>query len=231
MAFYQPPTVGDGIQEPGGNPGAPVKGKPTSTSNTRASNSCSSETGGSQDGNATTGNPVIIATGEKLKTETDFLAGGLMGLTLTRTYRSFGAGSAMFGAKWMSSIEAPRLTKLGAYKHPVYGYVPTAVVVTFSDGTKYTYTRGSGSLTYKVVNSAAMGSLSVDPEGDQIAFRVDGIYYTYTMAGAVETVSGNGGFLLGFEYGANPAQPIRIFNSAGQVCPAHVVEWPRRDST
>ena len=42
---------------------------------------------------------VIIATGEKIKTEDDFDAGSDYGLSHSRTYRSFGAGGTMFGAK------------------------------------------------------------------------------------------------------------------------------------
>ena len=52
-----------------------------------------------------TDNPVIIASGEKLKDEPDFGSSSLDGLEMRRTYRSFDAKAKMFGPKWLSSYD------------------------------------------------------------------------------------------------------------------------------
>lgn len=56
-----------------------------------------------------TSKPVIVTTGEKHKTETDFVSRGLSGLSLARTYRSKNASGTWFGANWMSNLDFPKL--------------------------------------------------------------------------------------------------------------------------
>lgn len=56
-----------------------------------------------------TENPVLIATGEKHKTEEDFTAQGLYALSLSRTYRSMHGEGALFGKRWLSSLDPHRL--------------------------------------------------------------------------------------------------------------------------
>ena len=53
-----------------------------------------------------TKNPVLIATGEKHKTEVDFQAAGPYSLSLARTYRSKHAEGNLFGAHWLSNLDA-----------------------------------------------------------------------------------------------------------------------------
>lgn len=53
--------------------------------------------------NPSTGNPVIIATGEKVLPQIDFVAGSSYGLGLSRTYRSKATVSKFFGPNWAST--------------------------------------------------------------------------------------------------------------------------------
>jgi hypothetical protein len=57
-----------------------------------------------------TGKPVVLATGEKLKTEPDFSASSLYGISLTRTYRSQHATGTVFGAHWTSSLDSSKVS-------------------------------------------------------------------------------------------------------------------------
>ena len=56
--------------------------------------------------------PVIYATGEKVKVETDFVATSLAGMTMQRTYRSMHKAGTFFGPNWESGFEHPNLKVL-----------------------------------------------------------------------------------------------------------------------
>lgn len=82
---YTPSPINYGLggAKPGdGGQGGSPKAAPTYENNSNIDNDCQS--GAPQ----STNNPVVIATGEKHKTETDFLSQGEYGLGLERTYRS-----------------------------------------------------------------------------------------------------------------------------------------------
>lgn len=82
-------------------------------------------------------NPVIIATGEKYKNETDFVSFNRYGLSLQRTYRSMRQSGKLFGPYWLSNFDLPRLT-IPSYSCPVTDEggvcMPANVTLTESDG-------------------------------------------------------------------------------------------------
>ncbi|MFE0501243.1 DUF6531 domain-containing protein [Lysobacter soli] len=53
----------------------------------------------------TSSNPVILATGNKIEPEVDFVAGGEMGLYLRRVYNHQWTASGLFGAHWLSNFD------------------------------------------------------------------------------------------------------------------------------
>jgi len=89
-----PSAGGRGGRAP--TPGDKAKQPPDSEQNTKPVN-CSP-------------NPVVLATGEKLKTEPDFSANSLYGISLTRTYRSQHATGTVFGAHWTSSLDSSKVS-------------------------------------------------------------------------------------------------------------------------
>jgi hypothetical protein len=104
--------------------------KPTSIANSEID--CSS----------TSGNPVVIATGEKVKAETDFMSNGLYAFGVTRTYRSSRtSASALFGPNWPSSLDGKRLTWSTANCQPGDGpyCYPRSAILTEANGAKYEY--------------------------------------------------------------------------------------------
>lgn len=83
--------------------------------------------------------PVLIATGEKFKVETDIEVRSEYGLSLTRTYRSMKASGKMFGPNWLSNLDMPRLI-IPKYSCPITGYgycVPQNVTLIAADGATY----------------------------------------------------------------------------------------------
>jgi len=170
-----------------------------------------------------TSNPVVLATGEKWKSESDFTAGGLYGLSLSRTYRSQTTRVAMFGAKWLSDYDPPTLFSSGCYRHPDYGNlcIPQTFTLTRPDGVKFVYTRTSafGGLEYRVGSADKTGYIRYDPYGD-IRFTRDKLTYTFSQSGnlrQIRSVSGPGGYLLQYTYGSVAMQPIRVTNRGGQT--------------
>lgn len=95
----------------------------------------------SQRDDSCTDNPVVIATGEKLKDETDFTSSGLYGMSLVRTYRSAQSGGNLFGRNWRSSLDFPALLFSGCLiDRELPGCQgPTAITFTDSDGARYIY--------------------------------------------------------------------------------------------
>lgn len=115
---------------------------------------------------STTKNPVVIATGEKIKPEDDFASSGNYGISLTRLYRSFGPGSGMFGARWQSTFDIPSLQP-GSYScvPPSPGEscvsIPTRVTYTDGDGATYVYLLVSGSFnSYVVAGNSVAGTMT-----------------------------------------------------------------------
>ncbi|NHZ38098.1 RHS repeat-associated core domain-containing protein [Massilia rubra] len=119
--------------------GAPVKAAPPSkdNSNKESEESCKS-----------TDNPVVIATGEKHKDESDFESQGLYGLSLTRTYRSRHAEGRLFGKHWLSSLDPPKLVRATCFiPSPGWQCVPQSITHVDENGSSYVYTyAGNGPL-------------------------------------------------------------------------------------
>jgi RHS repeat-associated protein len=164
---------------------APVKAKPPSEGN---SNMESEETCKS------TANPVVIATGEKHKTETDFQAAGAVGLSLARTYRSNHAAGNLFGPHWLSSLDAPTLRYAPCFR-PSKGWhcIPATITHTDENGTKFVYEyvapgpiEDEGSMKYKLVAGAKGEQTAETPV--PIVRRPREYYYRSANASATGTV-------------------------------------------
>jgi RHS repeat-associated protein len=187
----------------------PKTDKPASDRNT-SKDDCNSN-------NPVSKNPVILATGEKVKTETDIAVNGNYGMSLVRTYRSFGRGG-MFGSNWLSNYDYGRLVANGCARHADYTgkCFPTRVYLTLPGGAVYTYTSPVANGVYRVNGAASTGRMTYNP---YIGYTVvlNSISLSYTPDGVIRSVSGKGGTrLLSFAYDANSRFPSRITNAAGR---------------
>ena len=190
--------------------------KPASDQNTSA-DSCD----GADSGNPSSGNPVILATGEKRKSEQDIRAFGAYGLGLERSYRSFDTKAKMFGPKWRSTYDHYTLIySSGCFYDPDYQGVciPREITVTLADGATYTYTRAADyPLGFRVKNSKSMGLLAYEgPQGWTLTR--DKIVYTYSANGLIQKVATEGGTLLQqYTYTGLSTRPSKVTNAAGQT--------------
>lgn len=166
--------------------------------------------------------PVVIASGEKFKAEPDFVSVGPFGLSLERTYRSFGTAGRMFGAKWLSEFDYAPLKTSGCYRSPDYPGVclPTAVVFTEPDGATFTYSNTSnGDTVYRVRNSQAMGALTFNGPGAGWQLYKDRKTYAFNSNGVITSIrEDGGGQLLTFTYGGpSTTKPTQVTNRFGQT--------------
>jgi len=61
--------------------------------------------GGAGSAPTTVGNPIVLATGNKIERELDFLRDGEADLFLSRTYNHYWAGVGLFGKHWVSNFD------------------------------------------------------------------------------------------------------------------------------
>jgi RHS repeat-associated protein len=130
--------------------------------------------------NPTSGNPVVIATGEKLLPQVDAVANGLYSVSLSRTYRSQTGTAGYFGPKWASSLDTHRLA---ASTQPCinvdHGCVPRDALLTFPDGSQYTYRIDMNwPESYTVAGRQALGRLIYDP-GTGWSLQKDGRFVNF----------------------------------------------------
>lgn len=165
-----------------------------------------SESGGCANGTpATTGAPVVIATGEKIYDQTDFVDLTNGSLTLTRTYRSAQSGATLFGPYWFSSFDHPILTVGGCVSDPDLGscYARTQVTVRQPNGARLIYRWDGWTLgtdTYSVRGNIKAGTLVGSVSYGWTLQTLDGSKY-FGPDGRLRWVKNLGGVILqSFEY-------------------------------
>jgi YD repeat-containing protein len=164
--------------------------------------------------------PVIIATGEKVKFESDFAASSAYGLSHTRTYRSNDGASFALGPRWQTSLVHQKLLFSGCYSSPDYGCVPNSVTFTDVDGSRHIYTRttngSDGPVRYSVGGAAASGTIRYLP-GVNWTLTIGASSYLYSAAGVIQSISRSGAEVRRYTYGgASIYQPTKISSATGQ---------------
>ena len=143
-----------------------------------------------------TGTPVVIATGEKLKPEADFLSFGVHGISLIRQYRSRVAAGNHFGRNWMSSLDFPMLLFSGCIiDRELKGCQgPTAITFVDNDGAQYIY-KYDGFGSYSVAGNASAGSFNGAKTSGWHLYRPDGSYH-YSTTGVLQRIDNVAGTTL-----------------------------------
>lgn len=154
--------------------------------------------------NPHTGMPVVIATGEKYKIETDFTAVNPYSLSLERTYRSKRASGTLFGPNWASSLDIPSLVlnKSQCETFPNGDCVPLAITFTDVTGASTTFTLGPYEGGHEFVYLAKDGSVIYHDYGSVWRLQNEKQVYIYSNSGLIKSLSdpvlGN---TLTFEHG------------------------------
>lgn len=207
---------GGGGRGPGPvDPGQNQVDSPASEANSKVAPTDQCE--GAKD-NPSTSNPVVIATGEKYKVESDFLGASAYGLSLQRTYRSYATTGRFFGPKWLSAYDYGKLQFTGCVRLPDFPgrCFPASIVYVEPSGAAYNYNSRSGELNYSVRGSSATGTISYD-NGGWTLFR-DRKAYVFSSAGFIQRIEDSSGVLLSFQYGAaGTTRPVSVTNRAGQT--------------
>jgi YD repeat-containing protein len=193
------------------NANGPAEAQPTSEQNTTLP-VCPG--GGSS--NPTSQNPVVLATGEKVKEEQDFAVAGLHGLTLRRTYRSKGSTGQLFGPNWTSSVDPPNLTPSTLTVATEVGPYPRDATIAFPGGErlKYRIDLSDYPYSYKVSGNAAAGTVSYDTSAR--VWKLNRYNKSWTFYASGGPASSGGGLTYTSLVQSGFYQITRITNSVGQ---------------
>jgi RHS repeat-associated protein len=173
-----------------------------------------------------TDKPVVLASGEKYKTELDLNMQGSQGLSLTRTYRSATGSARWFGSSWLSTYDYAPLRKAGCYRQSDFGTLclPTSITFTLPDGSFFEYTRWGppGSLSYRVKGATKNGVMSYDPYSG-FMLNMQQRTYRFSVSGVIQSISSTSGVgSVQFVYGVNQFLPAQVKSAGGQ---ALVLTW------
>jgi YD repeat-containing protein len=171
---------------------------------------------------------VVISTGEKYKYETDFEAGGLYGLNLTRLYRSNYVGGQMFGRGWSTPFDGMMMwvkpanpkTCIPTEEVPC---PPESITIPWPDGTKDIYVPVDGSpdpSLYRVYGDPAAGEISYEVGASQLRRR--GKIYHFNSWNYLIAVTLENGVPLYTLSPDNSGRTQQITNARGQTV---VLTW------
>ncbi|NJN35846.1 MAG: RHS repeat protein, partial [Nitrospiraceae bacterium] len=154
------------------------------------------------------GNPVILATGEKVQSEQDFPDFTAAGLSLTRTYRSNGAYTGMFGPRWGASLDRPTLlvsAEQSCNRGTNCG--PSNLKFSLFDGTVKTYNYAGSLTNYRPEGTTSAGTTwgVGSAEGTYYSITVDNRIYRFSKIAPYRLVSifENGTALYSYSYNPN----------------------------
>jgi RHS repeat-associated protein len=172
-------------------------------------------------------NPVVIATGEKFLEHRDFSHEAVLDLSLSRTHRSKGLQGGLFGMRWMSSFDYPRLVYSSVKRQwPGYEYlgtVPDYVEVTFPKGETFYYGVSSQLPYWRPAGASSGSSLA----GELVRagccewwLNIGTKRYVYAdvggYTGILKSISENGRAIYSFTYDTNN-RLLSVTNGNGAV--------------
>lgn len=161
-------------------------------------------------------NPVLIATGEKYKNETDFVSQNISGLSLVRTYRSKNSSGTMFGPNWLSNLDYPSLTLSEPFRSWSGATLYRNVVITRPDGSKYSYRVGyidDGNGDGAWYNASGAGAGQLVYEFGDFSLTDNGRTYTYSSGGGLYLITEANGNTLTYNYQSRTE--LRIASNTG----------------
>lgn len=159
-----------------------------------------------------TNNPVVIATGEKVKEEFDYKFSGLASLKMSRLYRSSVAGASLFGPHWFSSFDFPAVTGVGCKNNSDGIYECAAIRYRNPNGEHLTYVNdGNGQFT--VAGNVAAGTFSGSPQDGYYLTQPDKSY-EFRTDGKLKLITDSAGDALTLLYTGTQLQQVVSRGSA-----------------
>jgi RHS repeat-associated protein len=139
--------------------------------------------------------PVVYATGEKLKSETDFVALSTNGLSVQRIYRSMHKTGVLFGPNWESGLDHPNLVF-----NSQLNYVIDSITFIDSTGEEYPFTLITSPPPNlppgENIYVGSLGYLVYYPDTRQYVLNKDGLTYNYLDDGRFDSITRGGLTLL-----------------------------------
>ena len=172
-------------------------------------------------------NPIIVATGNKIESETDFVTAGEAALQLRRTWNQHAGGVGIFGQKWISNFDfklsfgndywasscyarpsIPQCTSTGAY---------TDVVAHKPDGRQVLYKKNASDGIYYENKPIPISKIIRQPDGTWTLYGEDNSVERYTVGGYPISIKNDHGIGWTFLHGGmNGTQLQRVTHASGR---------------
>lgn len=142
--------------------------------------------------------PVLVSTGTKIETSTDFALPGEMGLEFVRYYTSRMKGGSQPGGGWNTSIDFTLVntacTRNGSVCNPVQLYRPDGSILSFAA----TQPVAAGALQTGAFYGAGTATLTYNANGTYVLLDEDGHFLTFNTAGVLQSIkdAANVGWLI-----------------------------------
>lgn len=171
---------------------------------------------------AQAGNPVVIATGNKIETETDFVGGGEAALSLRREYNAYWRGVGVFGKQWVSNYDYALTfgtTALNAcFPRPGGGTCGigsnTVIYAWRPDGRTLKFTRNAADGVFYENRPSPIAKIVVQPDGRFVLTTDQNEVETYSSAGYISDVKNEHG--IGWNYSYAGTYPVRVTHTSGR---------------
>lgn len=168
------------------------------------------------------GNPVVIATGNKIEPEVDFMSRGEMPLGLQRLYNHYFEGVGIFGKHWISNFDYKLTfgtTAVNAcFPRPGGGAcgvgANTIIYVWRPDGRTLKYVKGVDGI-FREDRPNSLTRIERKPDGRFWYFNDQGGMEIYSSAGYIESIRGMTNTSWIFTY-TNGTYPYRVTHTSGR---------------
>lgn len=169
----------------------------------------------------TVGNPVVLATGNKVETELDFITSGEVPLGLIRTYNHYWQGAGLFGKHWISNFDYKLTfgtTALNAcYPRPGGGSCAiganTVIYAWRPDGRTIKFIKNANGI-FLENKPEAVARIEPQPNGKFHLFAEDDSFEIYSSSGYVERVKSPTNVAWQFTY--NGTYLHRVTHTSGR---------------
>ncbi|HEY5972300.1 MAG TPA: DUF6531 domain-containing protein [Pseudoxanthomonas sp.] len=164
----------------------------------------------------------MLATGNKVESELDFVSSGELALGLSRTYNHYWDGAGLFGKHWVSNFDYKLTfgsTALNAcYPRPGGGTCSigsnTIIYAWRPDGRTIKYIKNATDGVFYEDKPGPISTITILADGSFALRGEENEYETYSSAGYVASVGNGAGINWTFTY--NGTYPSRVTHTSGR---------------